>query len=266
MFDTQGERAYDDGHGRRRPHHHSSASDPRRHRTEHPRPRLPAVGARDRRVDRAHVAVDGPQPPAHARPRLGYLRRDPNKPRAIEVRWDPNSGAVMERRPVRHVPLVGDVAAGTDVLAVEQVEEIYPLPVDFTGEGDLFMLRVRGESMIEAGILDGDYVVAVQQNKAQQRRHRRRRHPGRRGHHQALHGGRRRRHADAVQLDDGADDLRRRRGRDLRPRRHRDAPALTRQADAPAVTPAGVQAAAISSMRSSGWTTATRTKRAHPGP
>ena len=98
--------------------------------------------------------------------RLGYLRRDPDKPRAIEVRWDPNSGAVMERRPVRHVPLVGDVAAGTDVLAVEQVEEIYPLPADFTGEGDLFMLRVRGESMIDAGILDGDYVVAVQQNKA----------------------------------------------------------------------------------------------------
>ncbi len=98
--------------------------------------------------------------------RLGYLRRDPDKPRAIEVRWDPNSGAVMERRPVRHVPLVGDVAAGTDVLAVEQVEEIYPLPADFTGEGDLFMLRVRGQSMIDAGILDGDFVVAVQQSKA----------------------------------------------------------------------------------------------------
>jgi repressor LexA len=98
--------------------------------------------------------------------RLGYLRRDPDKPRAIEVRWDPNSGAVMERRPVRHVPLVGDVAAGTDVLAVEQVEEIYPLPADFTGEGDLFMLRVRGDSMVDAGILDGDYVVAVQQGTA----------------------------------------------------------------------------------------------------
>ena len=48
----------------------------------------------------------------------------------------------MERRPVRHVPLVGDVAAGTDVLAEENVEELYPLPADFTGEGDLFMLRV----------------------------------------------------------------------------------------------------------------------------
>ena len=68
----------------------------------------------------------------------------------------------MERRPVRHVPLVGDVAAGTDVLAEENVEELYPLPADFTGEGDLFMLRVRGESMIGAGILDGDFVVAEQ--------------------------------------------------------------------------------------------------------
>jgi repressor LexA len=95
--------------------------------------------------------------------RLGYLRRDPTKPRAIEVRWDPNSGAVMERRPVRHVPLVGDVAAGTDVLAEENVEELLPVPLDFTGEGDLFMLRVRGDSMIEAGILDGDFVIAVQQ-------------------------------------------------------------------------------------------------------
>lgn len=94
--------------------------------------------------------------------RLGYLRRDPTKPRAIEVRWDPNSGAIMERRPVRHVPLVGDVAAGTDVLAEENVEELYPLPADFTGDGELFMLRVRGESMIEAGILGGDFVVAEQ--------------------------------------------------------------------------------------------------------
>jgi repressor LexA len=93
---------------------------------------------------------------------LGCLRRDPTKPRAIEVRWDPNSGAIMERRPVRHVPLVGDVAAGTDVLAEENVEELYPLPADFTGPGDIFMLRVRGESMIEAGILDGDFVVAEQ--------------------------------------------------------------------------------------------------------
>lgn len=99
--------------------------------------------------------------------RMGYLRRDPTKPRAIEVRYDPNSGAAMDRRPTRHVPLVGDVAAGTDVLAQENVEEIYPLPADFTGEGELFMLRVRGDSMIEAGILDGDYVVARAQKTAE---------------------------------------------------------------------------------------------------
>lgn len=77
--------------------------------------------------------------------RLGYIRRDPNRPRAIEIRWDPNSGVAMERRPFRHVPLVGDVAAGTDVLATENVEELLPVPVDFTGDGELFMLRVRGE-------------------------------------------------------------------------------------------------------------------------
>ncbi len=99
--------------------------------------------------------------------RLGYLRRDPTKPRAIEVRFDPTSGASdLDRRPVRHVPLVGDVAAGTDVLAQENVEEVLPLPADFTGEGDLFMLRVRGTSMIEAGILDGDFIVARTQTVA----------------------------------------------------------------------------------------------------
>jgi repressor LexA len=99
--------------------------------------------------------------------RLGYLRRNPTKPRAIEVRWDPNSDAVVERRPARHVPLVGDIAAGTDVLAQENVEELLPLPSDFTGDGDLFMLRVRGDSMIDAGILDGDYIVARAQKDAQ---------------------------------------------------------------------------------------------------
>jgi repressor LexA len=72
----------------------------------------------------------------------------------------------MERRPVRHVPLVGDVAAGTDVLAQENVEELIPVPADFTGEGELFMLRVRGDSMVDLGILDGDFVIAVQQPTA----------------------------------------------------------------------------------------------------
>ncbi len=99
--------------------------------------------------------------------REGYLRRDPTKPRAIEVRYDPSSKAQMAARPVRTVPLIGDVAAGTGVLASENVEELLPLPEDFTGTGSLFMLRVRGESMIEAGILDGDYVVVRQQPDAE---------------------------------------------------------------------------------------------------
>ena len=97
--------------------------------------------------------------------RLGYLRRDPTKPRAIEVRYDPGSGASGERRPARHVPLVGDVAAGTDVLAQQNVEELLPLPADFTGDGPVFMVRVRGDSMIDAGILDGDLVVVRQETE-----------------------------------------------------------------------------------------------------
>ena len=99
--------------------------------------------------------------------RLGYLRRDPTKPRAIEVRFDASSGATVERRPVRHVPLVGDVAAGTDVIATENVEEIVPVPADLTGDGELFMLRVRGDSMIVAGILAGDLGVARAQEHAE---------------------------------------------------------------------------------------------------
>src|SRR5687768_17821748 len=98
--------------------------------------------------------------------RQGYLRRDPTKPRAIEVRYDTSSGAMIEKRPTRHVPLVGDVAAGTDVLAQENVEELLPLPADFTGDGNLFMLRIRGDSMIDAGILDGDFVVVRYQPTA----------------------------------------------------------------------------------------------------
>jgi repressor LexA len=89
----------------------------------------------------------------------GYLRRDPTKPRAMEIALEPTTGAAVERRPARHVPVVGDVAAGTGVLAAEQIEELLPLPQDFTGEGEVFMLRVRGDSMIDAGIYEGDYVV-----------------------------------------------------------------------------------------------------------
>src|SRR5690606_28392784 len=99
--------------------------------------------------------------------RMGYLRRDPTKPRAIEVRSDPTTAAAVERRPVRHVPLVGDVAAGVGVLAQENVEEVVPLPADLVGDGELFMLRVRGDSMIDASILAGRYVVARVQPTAE---------------------------------------------------------------------------------------------------
>lgn len=93
----------------------------------------------------------------------GFLRRDPTKPRAIEVRYDPGSGAAIEKRPVRHVPLVGNVAAGTDVLAEQNVEELIPVADDLTGGGgQMFMLKVRGDSMIDDGILDGDLVVVRQ--------------------------------------------------------------------------------------------------------
>ncbi len=98
--------------------------------------------------------------------RQGYLRRDPTKPRAIAVSFEAGTGAQMTTRPVVHVPLVGRVAAGSGVIAEEHVEEVLPLPEDLTGPGQLFMLQVRGTSMIDRGILDGDYVVAHTQNTA----------------------------------------------------------------------------------------------------
>ena len=118
-----------------------------------------AVGLTSSSTVHAHLAV---------LQREGYLRRDPTKPRAIEVCYDPTSKVIMDARPVRQVPLVGDVAAGTGVLAEENVEEFLPLPEDFTGSGTLFMLRVRGDSMVDAGIVDGDYVVVRQQPDAEQ--------------------------------------------------------------------------------------------------
>lgn len=96
----------------------------------------------------------------------GYIKRDPSKPRALEINYESGSGAIAERRPAKHIPLIGSVAAGTGVLAQENIEESYPLPQDFTGDGDLFMLKVSGESMIEAGIFDGDFVVVRQQKTA----------------------------------------------------------------------------------------------------
>lgn len=97
---------------------------------------------------------------------MGYIRRNPDRPRYLEVFFDPATGASVERRPYRHVPVVGDVAAGTDVLAEENIEESIPVPLDFTGEGELFALTVRGDSMINLGIFDGDLVVARAQKEA----------------------------------------------------------------------------------------------------
>jgi repressor LexA len=99
--------------------------------------------------------------------RQGFLRRDPTKPRAIAVSFEPSSGAAMGVRPVVHVPLVGDVAAGIGVLAEENVAEVLPLPEDLTGPGELFMLRVRGDSMVDLGIFEGDLVVVRRQETAE---------------------------------------------------------------------------------------------------
>jgi repressor LexA len=98
--------------------------------------------------------------------RQGYLLRDPTKPRAITVSFEPVSGAAISTRPVVNVPLIGQVAAGVGTLAEENIEEVLPIPEDLAGPGPLFMLVVRGESMIDAGILDGDYVVVHGQSEA----------------------------------------------------------------------------------------------------
>ena len=95
----------------------------------------------------------------------GYIRRDPTKPRAIEV-LDP-MGEEIVKPGVLHVPLIGKVTAGQPITAIENIEEYFPLPESFgTSEDQLFMLEIVGESMIEAGILDGDYVVVRQKNTA----------------------------------------------------------------------------------------------------
>jgi len=99
--------------------------------------------------------------------RSGYLRRDPSKPRAIEVIDDGTPEATMHRAPVRDVPLVGSIAAGSPILAEEDIEEIYPLPTELVGHDPVFLLRVRGDSMIDAGIFDEDYVVVRRQPNAE---------------------------------------------------------------------------------------------------
>ncbi len=98
--------------------------------------------------------------------REGFLRRDPTKPRTLSVSFEPTSGAAISARPVANVPLLGSVAAGTGVLAQENIEDVLPIAEDFTGPGQLFMLKVRGDSMIDAGIFDGDFVIVRSQTEA----------------------------------------------------------------------------------------------------
>ncbi len=98
--------------------------------------------------------------------RKGYIRVDPTKPRAIEVLFDPDTGLPRERRPARSVPLLGRIAAGAPILAEENVEDVYPMPAELVGDGNVFMLEVSGDSMIDAGIFDGDYVIVRRQPTA----------------------------------------------------------------------------------------------------
>lgn len=95
----------------------------------------------------------------------GYLRRDPSKPRALEVLDFRDTDSAIDYGQVHAVPVVGHVAAGQPLLASENIEQTLPLPAEFAGE-QTFILRVRGESMIDAGILDGDFVVVRQQPTA----------------------------------------------------------------------------------------------------
>lgn len=95
----------------------------------------------------------------------GYIRRDPTKPRAIEI-LDPE-GLETIKPGVLNVPLIGKVTAGQPITAIENIEEYFPLPESFgTDEDNIFMLEIVGDSMIEAGILNGDYVVVKQINTA----------------------------------------------------------------------------------------------------
>jgi repressor LexA len=106
--------------------------------------------------------------------RLGHLRRDPNRPRAIEVITPRRNDAIPGSRRAntsssgdpqtpQYVPLVGRIAAGGPILAEQSTEEVFPLPRQLVGEGELFMLKVVGDSMVEAAICDGDWVVVRRQ-------------------------------------------------------------------------------------------------------
>ncbi len=95
--------------------------------------------------------------------RNGYIRRDPTKPRAIEI-MDENF--YMLRREISNVPLIGTVAAGQPILAAENVESYFPIPTEYLPNAETFMLKVQGESMVNAGIYNGDRILVQQQNTA----------------------------------------------------------------------------------------------------
>ncbi|HQR81263.1 MAG TPA: transcriptional repressor LexA [Actinomycetota bacterium] len=101
--------------------------------------------------------------------RKGYLRRDPHRPRALEVLLPEEvdaTGSGDSRPAPRYVPLVGRIAAGGPILAEQSVETVFPLPAELVGDGELFLLNVVGDSMIEAAICDGDWVVVRRQPDA----------------------------------------------------------------------------------------------------
>ncbi|MGI6422561.1 MAG: transcriptional repressor LexA [Syntrophomonadaceae bacterium] len=93
----------------------------------------------------------------------GYLKKDPTKPRAI-IPVDGDSE--LQKSESIFLPVVGNVAAGSPILAEQNIEEYLPLPAEFIGSGSHFILRVKGDSMIDAGILDGDYLIVKQQHQA----------------------------------------------------------------------------------------------------
>ena len=100
----------------------------------------------------------------------GYIKRDPNRPRALSVAMpeDVDETGVNDARPTpAYVPMVGRIAAGGPILAEERIEEVFPLPKELVGEGTLFLLEVVGDSMIDAAICSGDYVVVRQQPTAE---------------------------------------------------------------------------------------------------
>jgi len=100
----------------------------------------------------------------------GYLRRDANRPRAVEMRMPEDvdeTGSGDARPEAAYVPLVGRIAAGGPIFAEQAVEDVFPLPKQLVGDGQLFLLKVSGDSMIDAAICEGDWVVVRQQNDAE---------------------------------------------------------------------------------------------------